>query len=406
MVTRPAHIPVSGALSFLPRKASAMTADLREALTAAGAAPLVPTIVDPMLLEYQRRYAPSCGPIPSRKWDSTVYYFNQRTARAAGGFVSDGGARPITNSTYQQNAFPIRNLQSVGAVTGYAQAVTKGLARDLKRQEIEGSIQGLYWDIENAILWGNSGSTQFGGYPQFDGLDSQVSTFSGSNQNALDAATRPCPLGWLDKLIDMVEQQAAMAIYGTAVDVRHVLHRRVEDRAARAAQQRFLNHDRGRRRPERDRLPGHPHHQELVPVRPLLRHGRRHHGDRHHRRHPRRSHVLLPDRPVIARQGEILPSTEVSQATTGSHQHGDPVVLHPRRPRRIPAQPVQGVPVHGHRHRDVPRLRRRRPSASPRTASPRSSPRASSTTAPSSPRRTAPPSPRRCPPPTSAPTLA
>jgi hypothetical protein len=183
-----------------------MTGDLREALTAAGAAPLVPTIVDPMLLEYQRRYAPLVRAIASRKWDSTVYYFNQRTARAAGGFVSDGGARPITNSTYQQNAFPIRNLQSVGSVTGYAQAVTRGLAGDLRAQEIEGSIQGLYWDIENAILWGNSGSTQFGG------LDSQVSTFSGGNQNAQDAAGASLSLGWLDKLIDMVEQQAAMKI--------------------------------------------------------------------------------------------------------------------------------------------------------------------------------------------------
>lgn len=144
-------------------------AELREALTAAGAAPLVNTIIDPMLLEYQRRYAPLVRAIPSRKWDSTTYYFNQRTARAAGGFVSDGGARPVTNSNYVQNSFPIRNLQSVGAVTGYSQAVTRQLVGDLRAQEIEGSIQGLYWDIENAILWGNSGSTALGGYPSSTG---------------------------------------------------------------------------------------------------------------------------------------------------------------------------------------------------------------------------------------------
>ncbi|GHB55486.1 hypothetical protein GCM10010331_49140 [Streptomyces xanthochromogenes] len=186
-------------------------AELREALTAAGASALTPTIVDPMLLEYQRRYAPLVRATPSRKWDSTVYYFNQRTQRATGGFVTDGGARPVSNSTYVQNQFTIRNMQAVGAVTGYAQAVTRGLAQDLKQQEIEGSIQGLYWDIENAMLWGNSASTQYGAYPQFDGLDSLVSTFSGNGQNAIDF-NAAMSLGALDKLIDMVEQQAAMAI--------------------------------------------------------------------------------------------------------------------------------------------------------------------------------------------------
>jgi hypothetical protein len=70
----------------LCRKAFAMSQnELREALTAVGAAPLVNTIIDPMLLEYQRRYAPLVRAIPSRKWDSTVYYFNQRTQRAAAG---------------------------------------------------------------------------------------------------------------------------------------------------------------------------------------------------------------------------------------------------------------------------------------------------------------------------------
>src|SRR5690242_9694973 len=162
------------------------TNELREALTASGAAPLVPTIVDPMLLEYQRRYAPLVRAIPTRKWDSTVYYFNQRTARASGGFVTDGGARAVTNSTYVQNQYMIWQMQAVGAVTGYSQAVTKGLIGDLKAQEVEGAIQGLYWDIENAILWGNQASTALGAYPQFDGLDSLASTFSGTSQNAID----------------------------------------------------------------------------------------------------------------------------------------------------------------------------------------------------------------------------
>jgi hypothetical protein len=94
--------------------------------------------------------------------------------------------------------------------------------QDLKQQEIEGSIQGLYWDIENAMLWGNSGSTQYGGYPQFDGLDTQVSTFSGNNQNAIDAATRPCP-----RLARQAHRHGGAAGRhghpGSLVDVRHVV---------------------------------------------------------------------------------------------------------------------------------------------------------------------------------------
>jgi hypothetical protein len=292
--------------------------DLREALTAAGASQLVPTIVDPMLLEYQRRYAPLVRAIPSRKWDSTVYYFNQRTQRAAGGFVSDGGARPITNSTYVQNSFPIRNLQSVGSVTGFAQAVTRGLAGDLRAQEIEGSIQGLYWDIENAILWGNSGSTQFGGYPQFDGLDTQVSTFSGGNQNALDAANASLSLGWLDKLIDMAEQQAAMKINGSSW--MFVMSSTAESRVAQLAiaNQRYLSETevaaglnvlsyRGVPLVTSSFLSARSYGMGTVTSATSTTGGTL-----------AAATYYYQIAPVIARQGEILPSVEVSQITSGA----------------------------------------------------------------------------------------
>ena len=295
-----------------------MTGDLREALTAAGAAPLVPTIVDPMLLEYQRRYAPLVRAIPSRKWDSTVYYFNQRTARAAGGFVSDGGARPISNSTYAQNAFPIRNLQSVGSVTGYAQAVTRGLAGDLRAQEIEGSIQGLYWDIENAILWGNSGATALGGYPQFDGLDSQVSQYTGGNQNAQDAAGASLSLGWLDKLIDMVEQQAAMKINSS--QWMFVMSSTAESRVAQLAiaNQRYLTPTevaaglnvqsyRGIPLMTSSFLSARSYAMGAVTTATATTGGTL-----------AAATYYYQIAPVIARQGEILPSVEVSQTTTGA----------------------------------------------------------------------------------------
>ena len=98
-------------------------------------------------------------------WNSTVYYFNNRTQQPAGGFVTDGGARAVSTSTYNQNLYPIKLLQTVGAVTGYAQAVTADLIGNLRAKEIMGAAKRLYWSVENGILWGNATSTLGGAYP-------------------------------------------------------------------------------------------------------------------------------------------------------------------------------------------------------------------------------------------------
>ncbi len=191
-----------------------MPSELREALTAAGAAALIPKIIDPILLEYQRRYSPLVRSIPMQRWEADVYYFNQRTAFASGGFVPDGGARPVANSTYVQNSFQMKHVETVGAVTGYAQEVTRQVIGDLRQTEIQGSIRGYYWDVETGILWGNAASTANQAQPQFDGLDTQISNYSaGGTQNALDKAGNTLTLAMLDELIDMVEQNAAMPVF-------------------------------------------------------------------------------------------------------------------------------------------------------------------------------------------------
>jgi hypothetical protein len=190
-----------------------MPTELREALNAAGASALIPKVIDPVLLEYQRRYSPLVRSIPTVPWNADQYYFNQRTQVASGGFVPDGGARPVSNSTYVQNNFQMKHVQVVGAVTGYAQEVTRQVIGDLRETEIEGSIRGLYWDIETGICWGNAASTLNGAQPQYDGLDSQVNTFTGGFQNAIDKAGSTLSLAMLDELIDMVETNAAMPVF-------------------------------------------------------------------------------------------------------------------------------------------------------------------------------------------------
>jgi hypothetical protein len=189
-----------------------MPSELREALTAAGAAPFVPKIIDPLLVEYQRRYAPLCRAIPTQKWGADQYFFNQRTAVPSGGAVPDGGARPVSSSTYQQLNYQMKHVQSVGAVTGYAQAVTQQVIQDLRATEIAGAIQGYYWDIETFTCWGNSAATANQAQPQFDGLDTLVNTFSGGTQNVIDKAGNTLTLAVLDELIDLVESNAAMPV--------------------------------------------------------------------------------------------------------------------------------------------------------------------------------------------------
>jgi hypothetical protein len=193
-----------------------MTTDLGEALTAANVPQLVQTVIDPLLLEYQRRYSPLVRTIPTKQWSSTVYNFNRRTTRAPGGFVRDGGARPLGSSTYEQFAFTMRNLQSVGAVTGYAQEVTRDLIGDLRQQEIASCVQGLLWDIETAMLWGHSTATASGPWPQFDGLDALVNQFTSTStnpQNSIDGAGAALSFSQMDRLIDCVETNAAMPIF-------------------------------------------------------------------------------------------------------------------------------------------------------------------------------------------------
>lgn len=192
-----------------------MATELSEALTAAGTGALIPKYIDPQLLDYQRRYSPLVASTPSKQIASTVYYFNQLTNRVAGGFVTDGGARPVSNSTYVQNSFTIRNLQAVGGVTGYAQKVTQDVIGDLLTQEIRNTIRGLYWDVETAMLWGNATATANGPWPQFDGLDTLVATYSGTGQNVIDGGGVALTLSMLNQLIDMVESNAAMSVFSS-----------------------------------------------------------------------------------------------------------------------------------------------------------------------------------------------
>lgn len=196
-----------------------MPTELEEALTTAGTVtPLIQKQIDPVLLEYQRRFAPLLALIATKQWNSTQYFFNRRVNRPDSGGVTDGGARPIGNSVYEQAVFNIRLYQAVGSVTGFAQTVTRDLIGDLRQIELDGTITSMMWTLENALLWGHDGATVAGQYPISTGLDYLVSNYSpGSGSNAYvnsNDINATFGIHHLDKLIDIVRTNAAMPING------------------------------------------------------------------------------------------------------------------------------------------------------------------------------------------------
>ena len=213
--------------------------DIEEALTSVGAAPLVQKRISPLVNELQRRYSPILEAIPTEPWNSTVFNWDTRTQLPSGGSVTDGGTRPVSSSTYIQSPVTIRNLLTVGAVTGYAEAVTQTFG-SLRGREITGAIKGLNWDVETLMMWGNSGSTQYGPYPEFDGLDSLCTTMSGSGQNVLNVGAA-LTTNLLDQLINLVENNISESIFSD--DWMFVTSPVVESRIAQLLiqQQRFVN---------------------------------------------------------------------------------------------------------------------------------------------------------------------
>ena len=297
-----------------------MPSELREALTAAGAQPFVPKIIDPVLVEYQRRFAPWCRAIPTRKWGSTTYYFNQRTVVVSGGAVPDGGARPVSTSTYVQDNFQMAHVQAVGAVTGYAQEVTQEVIQDLRATEINGAIKGYFWDVETFCGWGNAASTANQAQPQFDGLDTQINTFSaGGSQNVIDYAGKSLSLATLDELIDMVSGNAAEPVADSSW--MFVMSTTAEARIGQllTAQQRYndVEIEAGLIVATYKRVP-------LVPSSFLSTRGYSvgtvTAGTATNSAATLNTTYYYKISAIIARQGEILPSAEVSQAvTTGNN---------------------------------------------------------------------------------------
>jgi hypothetical protein len=188
---------------------------VREAMTALAASPLIQKQIDKVITETQLAMSPLVAALPDRKITTDQYFFDTRSARPNAGFVTDGGARQVSTSVYNQLSFQNRHIQAVGGVTGYAQIVTAAQIGDLLMNEVDGALQQMTWMTEWASCWGNNNSTTNQPYPQFDGFDTAVTQFVASNTvsvNSIDAAGGALTLGMLNKLRNIPERKGLPVI--------------------------------------------------------------------------------------------------------------------------------------------------------------------------------------------------
>jgi len=184
--------------------------DLRETLsTTTGAGSLVPVIIDRLLLEYQRRYAPLHRAIPRKTWSTNSYLFNQRNQLPKSQATTESPTTTqvaASQSNYVQNSFAIKHLQSQLDISTFAAkvAIVNGNLFDL---ELAGAAKAMAWLEEIQHLYGASNATINTLRPQWDGFDVQI-----GSANKINGANQVVTLQMLDNMIDSVRGVAAQEL--------------------------------------------------------------------------------------------------------------------------------------------------------------------------------------------------
>lgn len=177
--------------------------DIREAYTlAGGASALTPKIIDRLLSELVRKYAPLRRAIPRKTWESDVFYFNRRTALPKAQATTEAPSTTdvtASNSTYNQISFAVKHLQSQLDISTFAAkvATVNGNLFDL---ELAAASKAMAWLEEILHIWGSANATLNTKRPEWDGLDLLI-----ASGNKIDAGTQTLTLSMLDNMIDAVK---------------------------------------------------------------------------------------------------------------------------------------------------------------------------------------------------------
>lgn len=176
--------------------------DLRETLsTSSGATNLVPKIIDRLLLEYQRKYAPLHRAIPRKTWETNTYYYNQRNAIPKAQMTTEAPSSTqvaASQSNYAQNGYSIMHMQSQLDISTFAAkvAIVNGNLFDL---ELAGAAKAMAWHEDVLHLYGSMQATTNTLRPQWDGFDVQI-----GSANKINGGGSALSLSMLDNAIDQV----------------------------------------------------------------------------------------------------------------------------------------------------------------------------------------------------------
>ena len=182
--------------------------DLKEAYTTNGgtAGPLIPKIIDKLLLIDQRKYAPLRRALPRQTWESDIFYFNAQTALPKAQMTTENPSTTdvaATASSYTQGSFPVKHMQVNLDIPAFSQqvATVNGNLRDL---ELTAAGKSYSWLEEMLLMYGSQTATLNTKRPQWDGFDIQVAA-----ANKIDAGTNLLSLSYMDSAIDVVKGVAA-----------------------------------------------------------------------------------------------------------------------------------------------------------------------------------------------------
>lgn len=184
--------------------------DLRETMTStSGASQLVPKIIDRLLLEYQRKYAPLHKALPRKTWETNTYYFNQRNQLPKAQMTTEAPSTTQvapSQSNYVQTGFDVKHPQVQLDISTFAAkvAIVNGNLFDL---ELAGAAKSLAWLEEIQHLYGMQNASVNTLRPQWNGFDVQI-----GSANKIDAGNNTLALQNLDNLIDAVRGVAAQEL--------------------------------------------------------------------------------------------------------------------------------------------------------------------------------------------------
>lgn len=177
--------------------------EIREAFTlSGGASSLTPVIIDRLLTELVRKWAPLRRAIPRRTWTTDKFLFNRRTALPLSQATTEAPTTTAvapTDSTYAQVSFAIKHLQAQIDISTFAAkvATVNGNLFDL---ELAGAAKSLSYLEEIFHVWGSASATNTTLRPQWDGLDLML-----ASANKIDGGTSVLTLNMLDNLIDAIK---------------------------------------------------------------------------------------------------------------------------------------------------------------------------------------------------------